>query len=248
MNTTIEGTGLGLAITKSLVNLMHGTINVQSQFGTGSLFIVNIPQKIGKQYDETIDRTVDYNYIRKPIEIVDELEKTEEDRNITSKNGNESLETLVDSNSDRKKILIVDDNKLNIKVATRLLSDLPYDIDECYNGKECLEKLKLNSYDLILMDIMMPEMDGEATIRELKNNSEFKTPVIALTADAVAGANEKYLNEGFVGYLAKPFKKEDLENKINDALKSKTVNNSKIDWDSMPAVVIGDITKIKNNE
>ena len=248
MNTTIEGTGLGLAITKSLVNLMHGTINVQSQFGTGSLFIVNIPQKIGKQYDETIDRTVDYNYIRKPIEIVDELEKTEEDRNITSKNGNESLETLVDSNSDRKKILIVDDNKLNIKVATRLLSDLPYDIDECYNGKECLEKLKLNSYDLILMDIMMPEMDGEATIRELKNNSEFKTPVIALTADAVAGANEKYLNEGFVGYLAKPFKKEDLENKINDVLKSKTVNNSKIDWDSMPAVVIGDITKIKNNE
>ena len=248
MNTTIEGTGLGLAITKSLVNLMHGTINVQSQFGTGSLFIVNIPQKIGKQYDETIDRTVDYNYIRKPIEIVDELEKTEEDRNITSKNGNESLETLVDSNSDRKKILIVDDNKLNIKVATRLLSDLPYDIDECYNGKECLEKLKLNSYDLILMDIMMPEMDGEATIRELKNNSEFKTPVIALTADAVAGANEKYLNEGFVGYLAKPFKKEDLENKINDVLKSKNVNNSKIDWDSMPAVVIGDITKIKNNE
>ena len=248
MNTTIEGTGLGLAITKSLVNLMHGTINVQSQFGTGSLFIVNIPQKIGKQYDETIDRTVDYNYIRKPIEIVDELEKTEEDRNITSKNGNESLETLADSNNDRKKILIVDDNKLNIKVATRLLSDLPYDIDECYNGKECLEKLKLNSYDLILMDIMMPEMDGEATIRELKNNSEFKTPVIALTADAVAGANEKYLNEGFVGYLAKPFKKEDLENKINDVLKSKTVNNSKIDWDSMPAVVIGDITKIKNNE
>lgn len=183
MNTTIEGTGLGLAITKSLVNLMNGTINVQSQFGIGSLFIVNIPQKIGKLVDETTDKTIDYNYIRKPVEIIDNLDELKENTN--------NLETLTESNSTKKRILIVDDNKLNIKVATRLLSDLPYEIDECYNGKECLEKLKSNSYDLILMDIMMPEMDGEATIKELRNSSDFKTPVIALTADAVAGANEK---------------------------------------------------------
>ena len=241
MNTTIEGTGLGLAITKSLVNLMNGTINVQSQFGIGSLFIVNIPQKIGKLVDETIDKTIDYNYIRKPVEIIDNLDELKENTN--------NLETLTESNSTKKRILIVDDNKLNIKVATRLLSDLPYEIDECYNGKECLEKLKSNSYDLILMDIMMPEMDGEATIKELRNSSDFKTPVIALTADAVAGANEKYMSEGFIDYLAKPFKKEDLENKIVKVLKKENMKESKIDWDSMPTVVIGgDINNIKNNE
>lgn len=241
MNTTIEGTGLGLAITKSLVNLMNGTINVQSQFGIGSLFIVNIPQKIGKLVDETIDKTIDYNYIRKPVEIIDNLDELKENTN--------NLETLTESNSTKKRILIVDDNKLNIKVATRLLSDLPYEIDECYNGKECLEKLKSNSYDLILMDIMMPEMDGEATIKELRNNSDFKTPVIALTADAVVGANEKYMSEGFIDYLAKPFKKEDLENKIVKVLKKENMKESKIDWDSMPTVVIGgDINNIKNNK
>lgn len=241
MNTTIEGTGLGLAITKSLVNLMNGTINVQSQFGIGSLFIVNIPQKIGKLVDETIDKTIDYNYIRKPVKIIDNLDELKENSN--------NLETLTESNSTKKRILIVDDNKLNIKVATRLLSDLPYEIDECYNGKECLEKLKSNSYDLILMDIMMPEMDGEATIKELRNSSDFKTPVIALTADAVAGANEKYMSEGFIDYLAKPFKKEDLENKIVKVLKKENMKESKIDWDSMPTVVIGgDINNIKNNK
>lgn len=241
MNTTIEGTGLGLAITKSLVNLMNGTINVQSQFGIGSLFIVNIPQKIGKLVDETIDKTIDYNYIRKPVEIIDNLDELEEHTN--------NLETLTESNSTKKRILIVDDNKLNIKVATRLLSDLPYEIDECYNGKECLEKLKSNSYDLILMDIMMPEMDGEETIKELRNSSDFKTPVIALTADAVAGANEKYMSEGFIDYLAKPFKKEDLENKIVKVLKKENIKKSKIDWNSMPTVVIGgDINNIQNNK
>lgn len=241
MNTTIEGTGLGLAITKSLVNLMNGTINVQSQFGIGSLFIVNIPQKIGKLVDETIDKTIDYNYIRKPVEIIDNLDELKENTN--------NLETLTESNSTKKRILIVDDNKLNIKVATRLLSDLPYEIDECYNGKECLEKLKSNSYDLILMDIMMPEMDGEATIKKLRNSSDFKTPVIALTADAVAGANEKYMSEGFIDYLAKPFKKEDLENKIVKGLKKENMKESKIDWDSMPTVVIGgDINNIQNNK
>lgn len=243
MNTTIEGTGLGLAITKSLVDLMHGTINVQSHFGTGSLFVVNLPQKIKKQYDETIDKAVIYNYIRKPIENV---EKTEDSNNIDKVNDEDNDTETADNI--RKRILIVDDNKLNIKVATKLLSNLPYDIDECYNGVECLEKIKLNSYDLILMDIMMPEMDGEVTIKKLKDNSDFKTPVIALTADAVAGANEKYLNEGFVGYLAKPFKKEELENKIVEVLKNKT-NSSKTNWDDVPTIVIGNgVSSIKNNK
>ena len=118
-----------------------------------------------------------------------------------------------------KKILIVDDNKLNIKVASKSLVDCNFDIDEVLSGKECLNKVKNKKYDLILMDIMMPEMSGEDTLKELKKIKDFHTPVIAVTADAIVGAKEKYLNEGFDEYLSKPFTKEQIIQKINDILK-----------------------------
>ena len=227
-NTTIEGTGLGLAITKSLVNLMHGTINVQSQFGAGSLFVVNLPQKIGKYIDPTLDKTLNYNYVR-------EYEKKENE--MLAKEG-DKVETS-DLNI-KAKILIVDDNALNVKVAKKMLAELPYIVDECSNGVECLEKIKSgNEYDLILMDIMMPEMSGETTIKELKNIDGFNTPVIALTADAVSGASEKYINQGFVDYLAKPFKKEDLQEKVDKALKN-SKEDLKVNWDSVPSVIISE--------
>src|SRR5699024_9545672 len=87
-----------------------------------------------------------------------------------------------------KKVLIVDDNKLNIKVAKKALQGLNLNIDECYDGLQCLKKVKENKYDVILMDIMMPNMNGEITLQELKKNPEFDIPTIALTADAIAGA------------------------------------------------------------
>ena len=180
-NTTAEGTGLGLAITKAMVEMMGGSINVQSQFGTGSIFIVQIPQKISK--------------------LVGEETKKEE---------KESLNISYDG----KKILIVDDNKINIKVASRALKDFNFIIDECYDGIECLNKVKTNTYDLILMDIMMPNMSGETCMKELKKIPSFKTPVIALTADAVSGAKEKYISEGFVDYIAKPFTKDQIKEKL----------------------------------
>ena len=180
-NTTAEGTGLGLAITKAMVEMMGGSINVQSQFGTGSIFIVQIPQKISK--------------------LVGEETKKEE---------KESLNISYDG----KKILIVDDNKINIKVASRALKDFNFIIDECYDGIECLNKVKTNTYDLILMDIMMPNMSGETCMEELKKIPGFKTSVIALTADAVSGAKEKYISEGFVDYIAKPFTKDQIKEKL----------------------------------
>ena len=163
-NTTTEGTGLGLAITKSLVEMMGGKINVTSSYGKGSLFVVNLPQTISTEENNT----------------------------------NKTFITDVDNNIDygKKKILIVDDNKLNIKVAKKALSSFNFDIDECYDGKECLNKIKKgNEYDLILMDIMMPNMSGETAISKLKENDKFNIPVIALTADAVAGAEERYIKE-----------------------------------------------------
>ena len=181
-NSTIEGTGLGLAITKKLVELLKGTINVESEYGEGTKFNVIIPQKIG---------------------------------NHTSKDEQVITNNIIDYSD--KKILIVDDNKLNIKVAKRNIEDLNFkEIDECYNGLECLEKIKNGEkYDIILMDIMMPIMDGEQVLKELKSIKDFDTPIIALTADAIAGSDEKYKNEGFVDYVSKPFNKDTIKLKID---------------------------------
>ena len=115
-----------------------------------------------------------------------------------------------------KKILLVDDNKLNIKVAKRLLNSLGYDnIVECYNGEECLEKVKNDTFDIILMDIMMPIMDGPTALKNLQSLPNFNTPVVAITADALATSKEHYLSLGFNDYLSKPYTKEQLQDKLS---------------------------------
>ena len=190
-NTTIEGTGLGLAITKKLTDMMGGKINVQSRFGEGSLFVVQIPQKISKR-----EKPLTEKELINTAELVLRVAKEQEKFN-------------------NKKVLIVDDNELNIKVAKRAMKALNFEIDECYNGKECLEKTLENKYDLILMDIMMPVMSGESAMRELKQREDFNTPVIALTADALEGSKEKYEKEGFKDYIAKPFTKDEIKIKID---------------------------------
>ena len=114
-----------------------------------------------------------------------------------------------------KKILLVDDNKLNIKVAKRLLNSLGYDnIVECYNGEECLEKVKNDTFDIILMDIMMPIMDGPTALKNLQSLPNFNTPVVAITADALATSKEHYLSLGFNDYLSKTYTKEQLKDKL----------------------------------
>ena len=199
MNSTTEGTGLGLAITKNLVEMMGGKINVQSRFGEGSMFMVRIPQKIITMSEPIIENTSNKVKNQKSIETTN-LNNQDKTNNSKYKN---------------KKILIVDDNKLNIKVARRALQDFNFEIDECYDGQECLNKVtKGNEYDLILMDIMMPNMSGKTAIKKLKENPNFNIPTIALTADAIVGAEEKYITDGFVDYIAKPFSKEQIEDKI----------------------------------
>ena len=189
-SSTIEGTGLGLAITKSLVDMMGGKINVQSECGEGTTFLVILPQKISK--------------IAKPM-TDKEIESFAENNSLVEKN-----------NYKGKRILIVDDNKLNIKVARRALKDFDLIIDECYDGQECLNKINAgNKYDVILMDIMMPNMSGETTLSKLKELDNFNMPVIALTADAIAGAKEKYLEKGFIDYIAKPFSKNEIKEKLD---------------------------------
>ena len=187
-NSTIEGTGLGLAITKKLLDMMGGTINVSSTYGKGSLFIVQIPQKISQ------------------------MSKPKEEEKKEKKKTRDSYKGM--------RILVVDDNMLNIKVAARALSGLDFEIDQALSGQECLDKIKKgDKYDVILLDIMMPEMSGETTFIKLKEIDGFDIPVIALTADAVSGAKEKYLEEGFNGYIAKPFTRDQIKEKLDKILR-----------------------------
>ena len=117
-----------------------------------------------------------------------------------------------------KKILIVDDNKLNLKVATKLLDKYQVTIDTCLSGTEAIEILKDNSYNLILLDDMMPKLSGKDTLKELKKNKDFKIPVVVLTANAISGMKEKYIDLGFDDYLAKPIDKEELNKILNKFL------------------------------
>ena len=127
----------------------------------------------------------------------------------------------------KPKVLVVDDNLLNIKVADKIFKAYNINIDSVMSGFECLDKVKNNKYDVIFMDIMMPIMSGETCIKELKQIPNFDTPVIALTADAVAGSEEKYKSEGFIDYIAKPFSKDQIKEKLDNILTNQTPTNEK---------------------
>jgi len=118
-----------------------------------------------------------------------------------------------------KKALIVDDNKLNIKVASKILREFGLNIDSCDSGFECINKIEnKEKYDIIFMDIMMPKMSGLETLKKLKQIENFNTPVVALTADAIIGKSNKYIEVGFNDYLTKPIDKKELKRVLNKCL------------------------------
>ncbi len=182
-NRTIEGTGLGLAITKRLIENMGGSISVKSTYGEGSVFSFYFYQGI-VDYAPTGD-----------FNVLTELEEEE------LKSNNESFIAPM------AKVLAVDDNVTNIKVIQGILSMYQIRVDTATSGQECLEKLKKNHYHMILMDQMMPIMDGIETtrkIREIPDKDIRNIPVIALTANAIRGAREMFLENGFQDYISKP--------------------------------------------
>lgn len=187
-HATIEGTGLGLAITKKLLDLMNGQIVVQSVYGKGSRFTVAIDQKIS---------------VGHKLEDTASLDLTE-------------LETMDFSS---KKVLVVDDNVINLKVAHRLLQEYKVQITEVQSGQAAIDLINAgNTYDLILMDDMMPKMSGVQTLQKLKTIPGFQMRVVALTANAITGMREKYLADGFDEYLAKPISKKELAKIIKKML------------------------------
>lgn len=190
-NRNIEGTGLGLSIVKRLCDLMSGTITARSVLGSGSTFTVELPQKV---VDSTPCGGVNLNY-----------------------SAGAEHEYHHSFEAPEAKILAVDDLPVNLLVIANLLKETRIKIDTAGSGRECLDKCSQQKYDLILMDHMMPEMDGVQTFEKLhgdKSSPNFETPVIMLTANALAGMREQYMDVGFADYVSKPVRGAKLKEAI----------------------------------
>ncbi len=192
-NSTVEGTGLGLAITHTFLEMMGGSIGVESEYGKGSTFTIILPQKIVSE---------------EPIgNFRERLEKSIRQMHVYE----ESFR------APGARILIVDDTKMNLMVAVGLLKDTEMRIDTASSGSDAIKMAKENHYDVILMDQRMPEMDGSVAMRKIREDEDslnLNTPFICLTADAVNGARERYLSEGFNDYLTKPIDYKAMEKMI----------------------------------
>ena len=190
MNKNVQGTGLGLAITRNLLEMMGGEVTVESEYGKGSTFTIRVPQQI-----------------RSSDPVGNFREKFERSMGETS--GYHASFTAPDA-----RILVVDDAKMNLTVATGLLKETKMQIDTSDSGMESVFMAEKTPYDLILMDQRMPQMEGHMAlkmIREQKNGANTETPIICLTADAVVGARERYLELGYTDYITKPIDSEELE-------------------------------------
>lgn len=195
-NRNIEGNGLGMSIAVQLLELMGSRLEVESIYGTGSKFSFEIKQEIIN------------------AEPIGNLEKRIREQAT-------GYSYSVAFTAPDAKILVVDDNSVNRKVFVNLLKETKVKIDEAAGGMECLEKIREKKYDIIFLDHMMPDMDGIETLHRMKEDTEHyctETPVIALTANAIAGAREMYLSEGFDSFVSKPINPEKLEKLLMNKL------------------------------
>ena len=187
-NRNIEGTGLGLNIAMSLVRMMGGNIDVDSTYGEGSEFRATMKQ-------EVVDPT--------PVgDLAQNISKLQASKD-------EYKPSLI---APKAKVLIVDDNEMNLEVITALMRDTKIRITTAHSGTDCIDILKNEKFDVILLDQMMPGLSGTKTLEIIREDHLAEgTPIIALTADAIVGARESYIKEGFTDYLSKPVMYPDLE-------------------------------------
>ncbi|MDE6914404.1 MAG: response regulator [Lachnospiraceae bacterium] len=201
-NRNIEGTGLGLSITKQLIEMMNGKIYLESSYGKGSTFTVEIPQAV------------------RSFEPIGDFQAHMQENAGFEEEYHSSFQ------APEARLLVVDDVPMNLKVICELLKSTKMQIDTAESGKECLRRITQEKYHIIFLDHMMPDMDGIETLKNMKwvaENKNTDTPVIMLTANAIIGAKDEYFNAGFDDYLAKPVKENELEAVIQKYLPKELV-------------------------
>ena len=187
-NRTIEGTGLGMAITRQLLDLMGSRLDVESEYGKGSTISFAVEQEV-VAWEEIGDFTDRFNDIKTGAQTYKEL-----------------------FHAPGARILVVDDTEMNLTVVQSLLKKTEIRIDTALSGRDALTLAEVNPYDVIFIDHMMSDMDGIETLKHLRElDKNQKTPAVALTANAVSGARQKYLSAGFDDYLSKPVDGTKLE-------------------------------------
>ncbi len=195
VNRGVEGTGLGLSISRQLVRMMDGDISVDSIYGAGTKFTIRIPQKV-------LDRT----------KISESL--------ITHSKKRETQNRRFYAPS--ASILIVDDNEMNVRIMQGLLSHYQIDTDCVLSGVECLEKMQEQSYDMVFLDHMMPQMDGVETIHRIRSRGDH-TVVVGVSANAIRGIHDYFVSQGFTDYISKPVEISSLESILRNYLPSSMI-------------------------
>ena len=229
-NATTEGTGLGLAITRRLINLMDGNITVESEINTGSLFVVRLPQEVVD--DEILGNEVAYN--------LREFRRSY----ITQRKRGQITRDPMPYGS----VLIVDDVETNVYVAIGLMKLYKLKIDSAVNGRDAIEKIKEgNTYDVVFMDHMMPEMDGIEATKYLRD-SGYTAPIVALTANAVAGQADMFLQNGFDDFISKPIDIRQLNSILNKFVRDKqppeVIENARKNADTSGSIALPQIDSL----
>ncbi len=191
----VDSIKLGLIIAKQLINILGGTIEFKNEKGMGTRYIINVKQKI----------------INK--EKIGNIFASHESSVSSSRD-------LIDCTG--KRVLIVDDAEVNLRIASKYLEQYKFTIETATNGKDCVEMVKNNLYDIIFLDHMMPDMDGVATVKALNATGYKLPPIIALTANSYTGLEKEYIAQGFSGYLQKPIDFRQLNKIINDIFRDKS--------------------------
>jgi signal transduction histidine kinase/CheY-like chemotaxis protein len=223
-NVSIEGTGLGMNITRKLIDKMGGTLDIKSELGRGSTFIVTLPNEKAENVEiigiETAKKLQNFNFV--------------------------SARTVADVSEvtvmPYGKVLVVDDNATNLFVAAGLLSEYKLSVTTVMSGFEAIHKINEGEiYDIIFMDHMMPQMDGVETVKKLRETG-YTAPILALTANALSGIDKMFIENGFDGFISKPIEKKAL----NSAL-IKYVNDRHPDESESPIITADNSEKTEND-